>query len=370
MLGGTIRLESEKGEGSRFTVELPMNTADIGIEEQTAAESLAHIERPYSVIVLDDNPMVLSMTKEMYAGIGVHCDTFTTIGDAMEAMRQHTYDLMITDMKMPEINGYEVLELLRSSSVSNSKEIPIVVATASGSCSEEELLENGFTACLFKPFSISELVAVSDKCLLTSTDKDELPDLSSLLAYGDKRAMLDRLITETEKDMQAVREIMERNDRKALDEWIAIFRGKITNWKQLGGPDMKIIVYSRETSSGTYEFFKESALKNKNYMSSSLSMPATGAVIQSVSQTKGAIGYVGLAYLSPRVKAIAVSYDDGKHYVLPSLENGKKKLYPVVRPLYYYYNVANKEKVTPFIDYILSPEGQNIIKNGGYIPVK
>lgn len=176
-----------------------MNTADIGIEEQTAAESLAHIERPYSVIVLDDNPMVLSMTKEMYAGIGVHCDTFTTIGDAMEAMRQHTYDLMITDMKMPEINGYEVLELLRSSSVSNSKEIPIVVATASGSCSEEELLENGFTACLFKPFSISELVAVSDKCLLTSTDKDELPDLSSLLAYGDKRAMLDRLITETER---------------------------------------------------------------------------------------------------------------------------------------------------------------------------
>lgn len=220
MLGGTIRLESEKGEGSRFTVELPMNTADIGIEEQTAAESLAHIERPYSVIVLDDNPMVLSMIKEMYAGIGVHCDTFTTIGDAMEAMRQHTYDLMITDMKMPEINGYEVLELLRSSSVSNSKEIPIVVATASGSCSEEELLENGFTACLFKPFSISELVAVSDKCLLTSTDKDELPDLSSLLAYGDKRAMLDRLITETEKDMQAVREIMERNDRKALDEWM------------------------------------------------------------------------------------------------------------------------------------------------------
>ena len=149
-----------------------------------------------------------------------------------------------------------------------------------------------------------------------------------------------------------------------------IFRGKVTNWQQVGGDDRKIVVYSRETSSGTYEFFKESVLKNKNYMSSSLSMPATGAVIQSVSQTKGAIGYVGLAYLSPRVKAIAVSYDDGKHYVLPSLENGKKKLYPVVRPLYYYYNVANKEKVTPFIEYILSPQGQNIIKNGGYIPVK
>ena len=63
-------------------------------------------------------------------------------------------------------------------------------------------------------------------------------------------------------------------------------------------------------------------------MSSSLSMPATGAVIQSVSQTKGAIGYVGLAYLSPRVKAIAVSYDDGKHYVLPSLETERRNFTP------------------------------------------
>lgn len=149
-----------------------------------------------------------------------------------------------------------------------------------------------------------------------------------------------------------------------------IFRGKINNWKQVGGDDRKIVVYSRETSSGTYEFFKESVLKNKNYMASSLSMPATGAIIQSVSQTKGAIGYVGLAYLSDRVKPIAVSYDEGKHYVLPTMENGTKRQYPVVRPLYYYYNVSDKAKVSPFIEYVLSPAGQNIIKKGGYIPVK
>ena len=92
----------------------------------------------------------------------------------------------------------------------------------------------------------------------------------------------------------------------------AIFRGKITNWKEVGGSDAKIVVYSRETSSGTYEFFKESVLGNKNYMSSILSMPATGAIIQSVRQTKGAIGYVGLAYLNPYVKALAVSYDQGR----------------------------------------------------------
>ena len=148
-----------------------------------------------------------------------------------------------------------------------------------------------------------------------------------------------------------------------------IFRGKINNWKQVGGDDRKIVVYSRETSSGTYEFFKESVLKNKNYMASSLSMPATGAIIQSVSQTKGAIGYVGLAYVSPRVKTLSVSYD-GTHYATPTVENATNKTYPIVRPLYYYYNVKNKEQVSPLIQFILSSDGQDIIKKSGYIPVK
>ena len=148
-----------------------------------------------------------------------------------------------------------------------------------------------------------------------------------------------------------------------------IFRGKITNWKQVGGDDRKIVVYSRETSSGTYEFFKESVLKNKNYMSSSLSMPATGAIIQSVSQTRGAMRYVGLAYLSPRVKSISVSYD-GKHYAPPSMESATDKSYPIVRPLYYYYNKENSEQVAPLVNFILSPAGQEIIKKSGYIPVK
>ena len=148
-----------------------------------------------------------------------------------------------------------------------------------------------------------------------------------------------------------------------------IFRGKTTNWKEVGGEDRKIVVYSRETSSGTYEFFKESVLKNKNYMSGSLSMPATGAIIQSVSQTKGAIGYVGLAYVSPRIKTLAVSYDNA-NYAAPTLENAISKKYPIVRPLFYYYNKKNEAQVAPLLKFVLSPEGQEIIKKSGYIPVK
>jgi phosphate transport system substrate-binding protein len=147
-----------------------------------------------------------------------------------------------------------------------------------------------------------------------------------------------------------------------------IFTGKIRNWKEVGGEDMKIIAYSRETSSGTYEFFKSDVLKNKNYMPAILSMPATGAIIQSVSQTKGAIGYVGLAYLNKNVKAVHVSYD-GKNYVEPSFLNAKNKTYPVVRPLFFYYIKGTEKTVKPFTDYILSVEGQATVKTIGYIPV-
>ena len=149
-----------------------------------------------------------------------------------------------------------------------------------------------------------------------------------------------------------------------------IFTGKIKNWKEVGGADMKIVAYSRETSSGTYEFFKANVLKNRNYKNGILSMPATGAIIQSVSQTKGAIGYVGLAYLNKDVKAIHVSYDSGKSYIEPSLATAKNKTYPIVRPLFYYYEAKSASKVQPFIDYVLSPEGQDIVKKVGYVPVK
>ena len=146
-----------------------------------------------------------------------------------------------------------------------------------------------------------------------------------------------------------------------------IYTGKITNWKQVGGDDMKIVVYSRETSSGTYEFFKEHVMNRKNYASSVLNMPATGAIIQSVSQTKGAIGYVGLAYLDKEVKALAVSYDKGKTYVKPSVENAKNKTYPIVRPLFFYYPSNMEKLVKPFVDYVLSPTGQKIVSEVGYV---
>lgn len=148
-----------------------------------------------------------------------------------------------------------------------------------------------------------------------------------------------------------------------------IFTGKIKNWKELGGDDLKIVAYARETSSGTYEFFKEHLLNRKNYAATCLNMPASGAVIQSVSQTKGAIGYVGLAYLDKTVKALAVSNDKGKTYVKPSVATAKNKTYPVVRPLYFYYPVKSEALVKPFIDFVIGKTGQGIVSQIGYISI-
>ncbi len=160
---------------------------------------------------------------------------------------------------------------------------------------------------------------------------------------------------------------VEKLTREQLEK---IYTGEIKNWKEVGGDDAKIIVYSRESSSGTYEFFKEEVMDKKNYAADVLSMPATGAIVQAVSQTKGAIGYVGLAYLNKEVKTAAISYDQGKTFVAPSVAAAKDKTYPIARPLFYIFDKVNAAKVKPVVDFVLSEQGQKIVLEVGYIPLK
>lgn len=215
MLGGTIRLESEKDKGSRFTVEIPMQTAE-ELPEQINQTRIHHNHRFHDVIAIDNDEVLLLMLKEMYAQEGIHCDTCTDAAELMEMTRRKEYSLLLTDLNMPEINGFELLELLRTSNVGNSKTIPVVVTTALSSCSKEELMERGFSGCLLKPFSISELLEVSDKCAMKG-NRNEKPDFTSLLSYGNEAVMLEKLITETEKEMQAIREAGLKKDLQELD---------------------------------------------------------------------------------------------------------------------------------------------------------
>jgi phosphate transport system substrate-binding protein len=148
-----------------------------------------------------------------------------------------------------------------------------------------------------------------------------------------------------------------------------IFTGKIKNWKEVGGPDAPITLYSRENSSGTYEFFKENVLKGADFAASAQTMPGTAAILQAVSKDKGGIGYGGAAY-GAGAKHLLVKKDDGSPGIEPSEENVVNGTYPIWRYLYVYLNPAlDKGEVAAYLNWIRSDDGQKVVKDVGYFPL-
>ncbi|MCX6155839.1 MAG: phosphate ABC transporter substrate-binding protein [Candidatus Kapabacteria bacterium] len=142
-----------------------------------------------------------------------------------------------------------------------------------------------------------------------------------------------------------------------------IYTGQITNWNQVGGSDSKIIMYSRENNSGTYVFFKENVLGNKDYSPSCQNLPGTAAVVNAVAKDKSGIGYGGHGY-SSGVKICKVNGID------PTKENIASGSYPITRFLYMYLRNRPSGELKKYIDWILSAEGQKVVVNEGYFPVK
>ena len=142
-----------------------------------------------------------------------------------------------------------------------------------------------------------------------------------------------------------------------------IYIGKITNWKELGGEDQKIVMVSRDTSSGTYEIFETIVLQGKKVSPDSLSQASNQTVATLISTTKGAIGYVGLGYITGAVKPIDVNE------VTPSEETVANGTYPISRPLFMYTNGAPQGTAKDFIQFIWSPEGQKIVEEQGFVPL-
>lgn len=223
LLEGSMELTSEEGKGSRFVVSIPMKPADAEMVRDIKEEEI-YPKRNFEVIVIDDNNMLRDVVKEVFARYNINCDICSHVGELMERIRNRTYDILITDLKMPEMDGFDILRLLRTSNVNNSKTIPVIVSTASGICSETELLERGFDGCLFKPFSAQELMRVSERCVNSRIQEDMEPDLTMLLAYGDRKSMLEKLIVTTEQDMRQVKEAGERKDAEALSRWVHYLR--------------------------------------------------------------------------------------------------------------------------------------------------
>ena len=155
----------------------------------------------------------------------------------------------------------------------------------------------------------------------------------------------------------------------SLEQLELIFTGKIRNWKEVGGPDARITLYSRENSSGTYEFFKEHVLKNKDFAASAQTMPGTASVLEAVARDKNGIGYGGAAY-GAGAKHLSIRKDDRSPAIEPTEETVVKGTYPIWRYLYVYVNPAlDKGEVASYLSWIRSDEGQKVVKEVGYFPL-
>lgn len=148
-----------------------------------------------------------------------------------------------------------------------------------------------------------------------------------------------------------------------------IYTGKITNWKQIGGPDKKIIVYGRENSSGTYVYFRDFVLQGEDFTSTMQSLPGTAAVVNAVSKDKFGVGFGGAAY-AKGIHIMRVKKDASSQAFEPTAETIKSGSYPITRYLYLYTRTRPTGQIKEYIDWILSPEGQQVVQKVGYFPVK
>lgn len=148
-----------------------------------------------------------------------------------------------------------------------------------------------------------------------------------------------------------------------------IFTGKIRNWKEVGGDDAPITIYSRENSSGTYEFFKEHVLLGKDFAASAQTMPGTAALLQAVSRDKNGIGYGGAAYAAG-ARIVPVRKEESTPPIEPTEENVVKGTYPIWRYLFIYVNPAlDKGEIAAYLNWIRGDEGQKLVKDVGYFPL-
>lgn len=155
----------------------------------------------------------------------------------------------------------------------------------------------------------------------------------------------------------------------SMDQIKAVYTGKISNWKDIGGPDANIIVYSRENNSGTYVFFKDTVLLGADFTPRAQTMPGTAAVVNAVSKEKFGIGYGGAAY-AKGIKIIKVKKDAGSPAIMPDKTTVMNGSYALARPLFFYLRNKPAGDIKSFTDWVLSADGQSVVEKVGYYPIK
>lgn len=219
LLGGTITVSSEAGSGSTFCVTLPLSVTDESIEDENILSSYTG-NLPQNILAIDDDPMLLNIVKEMLERNGGTCTVCTTAKEVVKAMRNQNYDLLLSDIQMPGTNGFELLTLLRNSNIGNSRTIPIIAMTARGDRDKEAFLNTGFTDCIYKPFSSSELLSLISGIKKQQTDDGHHSvDFNTMLSEVSNGVKLLRsFIAQSEKDRDELESAMKKSDRMKMRE--------------------------------------------------------------------------------------------------------------------------------------------------------
>ena len=231
LLGGTIDVRSDIGKGSIFTVRLPLSvcTDEILLQQSVAPIELSPNLR---IAVVDNDAFVLKMTTRMLASCKVKADGCSNAGELMERMRTIKYDLVITDIMMPQINGYELLELLRNANNENARNVPVLAITGRAELTSEDFKVRGFVGCIHKPFSKDELLSAINECIDNNQMSEIEIDFSTLLTgEHDDTEMLELLIKETDLNMQLLDKAIKDNDKEGLS---AAIHHLLSSWELLG----------------------------------------------------------------------------------------------------------------------------------------
>ena len=272
LLEGRIEVDSVLGKGSTFTLRVPLYPVALdndtsALNEQPSEDSQTQIPALH-ILLIDDDRIQLTLTAAMLAQSGITSVTCLQLDELLEALRTDTFDVLLTDVQMPAMNGFDLLRLLRASNIPQAKTIPVIAVTARSDMKREEFLQHGFAGSLHKPFTVNELLAEigvlqADIATVDATPSSTL-NFSALTAFsGDDpdaaKSILESFVTETRLNADRLRQALDVEDTDGI---AAMGHKMLPLFTLLGANELVALLKELEASRG--EVFSEK-IKEKSF---------------------------------------------------------------------------------------------------------